>query len=46
MHWNFRRWWPWAKALLAVAIVGGVGWQFAKLLNRPELWERPFQPVC
>lgn len=33
-----------AKALLAVAIVGGVGWQFAKLLRSPELWEKPLRP--
>jgi hypothetical protein len=31
------------KALLAAAIVGGVGWQFARLLRQPELWERPWR---
>jgi hypothetical protein len=34
--------WRWLKAALAVAIVGGVGWQFARLLRQPELWERPW----
>lgn len=33
-----RRWWPWIKLLLAVAIIGGVGWQFVKLLRDPALW--------
>jgi uncharacterized membrane protein YbhN (UPF0104 family) len=31
------------KALLAVLIVGGVGWQFAKLLREPVLWDRPWE---
>ena len=33
--------WRGTKIALAVAIVGGVGWQFAKILRRPELWEQP-----
>jgi glycosyltransferase 2 family protein len=44
MRITLRQLWPWAKALLAVAIVGGVGWQFAHLLGRPELWEQSLQP--
>jgi uncharacterized membrane protein YbhN (UPF0104 family) len=35
--------WRGAKIALAVAIVGGVGWQFAKILRRPELWQQPLE---
>jgi glycosyltransferase 2 family protein len=35
--------WRWLRVALAVAIVGGVGWQFARLLAQPELWNRPWQ---
>src|SRR3954470_16312065 len=38
-----RAWWRWLRVALAVAIVGGVAWQFARLLSQPELWERPWQ---
>ena len=38
-----RRWWRWLRIALAVAIVGGVGWQFARLLTQPELWERSWR---
>src|SRR5437763_15153528 len=38
-----RSWWRWLRALLALAIVGGVGWQFARLLRQPELWEQPWR---
>lgn len=41
MHVSWRRLWPWAKLLLAVAIIGGVGWQFAQILRSPELQEHP-----
>jgi hypothetical protein len=44
MRTSLRAWWPWLKALLAVAIIGGVAWQFAKLLRSPELWEHSLQP--
>src|SRR5581483_8605050 len=37
-----RTWWRWLRTVLAVAIVVGVGWQFARLLARPELWDRPW----
>src|SRR3954468_23825617 len=33
--------WRLTKLALAVAIVGGVGWQFAKILQREELWAQP-----
>src|SRR5262245_255642 len=36
--------WRVAKPILAVLIVGGVGWQFAKILRQPQLWERPIHP--
>jgi hypothetical protein len=39
-----KHWWPIAKALIALAIVVGVGWRFAGILRRPELWERPLNP--
>jgi len=39
-----KHWWPIAKALIALAIVIGVGWRFAGILRRPELWERPLHP--
>jgi hypothetical protein len=29
------------KALLALAIVGGVGWQFTAVLKNPALWQQP-----
>ncbi|HEY1380988.1 MAG TPA: lysylphosphatidylglycerol synthase domain-containing protein [Gemmataceae bacterium] len=38
-----RTWWRWLRVALAVAIVGGVGWQFARLLAQPELWNRPWR---
>jgi len=44
MQTSWRQLWPWAKALLAVAIVGSVGWQFARLLRSPELWRQPLDP--
>jgi glycosyltransferase 2 family protein len=43
MRSGWRSAWRWLKALLAVAIVAGVGWQFARLLAQPELWDRPWQ---
>ncbi len=38
-----QTWWRWLRFALAVAIVAGVGGQFARLLAQPELWERPWQ---
>jgi hypothetical protein len=37
-----RAWWQWMRIALAVAIVGGVGWQFARLLSHPVMWARPW----
>ena len=34
-----RRWWPLLKALLVVAILVGVGWQFARILRSEALQE-------
>ncbi|MBI1916667.1 MAG: flippase-like domain-containing protein [Planctomycetes bacterium] len=33
----FRRWWPWLKVVLFVAILFGVGWQFVRILQNEEL---------
>jgi uncharacterized membrane protein YbhN (UPF0104 family) len=33
------------KALLTLAIVGAVGWQFARDLRSPGLWQRAFHPA-
>ncbi len=41
---SLRAWWPWLKAGLAVVILGGVAWQFARVLGSPELWEHSLQP--
>ncbi|MFO0807081.1 MAG: lysylphosphatidylglycerol synthase domain-containing protein [Gemmataceae bacterium] len=39
--WSGKRLWArWIKAGLATLIVAGVGWQFARLLSTPELWDR------
>jgi hypothetical protein len=32
------------KIVVALLVVAAVGWQFAKILKRPELWERPVRP--
>src|SRR5262249_49956549 len=32
-----RRWWRVAKAVLTLAILAGVGWQFVRILQAPEL---------
>ena len=36
--------WRATKIVLAVLVIGGVGWQFAKILRRPELWTQPLRP--
>jgi uncharacterized membrane protein YbhN (UPF0104 family) len=41
----FKKWWPVLKALLALAIVGALGWQFARDLRSPALWQRSFHPA-
>lgn len=35
--------WRIVKIMLAMLIVGGVGWHFAKILRRPELWQQPLR---
>jgi uncharacterized membrane protein YbhN (UPF0104 family) len=35
--------WRWVKIGLAVLIVGAVGWHFANILRRPELWQQPLR---
>jgi uncharacterized membrane protein YbhN (UPF0104 family) len=35
--------WRVVKVALAVLIVGGVSWHFAKILQRPELWRQPLR---
>lgn len=44
---HLRQLWPVMKAILALAILVGVGWQFVKILRRSELWEEalPFRPA-
>jgi glycosyltransferase 2 family protein len=32
-----RRWWPFLKIAVFIAILAGVGWQFARILQSPEL---------
>src|SRR5437867_3397899 len=40
---GLRKWWPWLKALLALAIVLAVGRQFLRdLQSHPELWNLSF----
>lgn len=41
MQVNWPILWRAVKVALALLIVGGVGWQFAKILRRPELWQQP-----
>ncbi len=35
-----RKWWPWIKAVLAIAILVGIGRQLAPAAN-PAMWHRP-----
>jgi glycosyltransferase 2 family protein len=35
-----KKWWPVGKALLGVAVIVAVGWQFARILNDPTLREQ------
>ena len=44
MRARFRQWWPVVQAVVAVVVVGLVGWQFARTLRRPELWQQPLHP--
>src|SRR6266404_7274676 len=36
--------WRATKIVLAVLVIGGVAWQFAKILCQPELWAKPLEP--
>ena len=38
------RLWSAFKTLIALSILVGVGWQFVKILQRPELWDQPLRP--
>jgi glycosyltransferase 2 family protein len=40
MRMKWGKIWRVATGVLAILIVGGVGWQFAKILRRRELWEQ------
>ncbi|MBV9122387.1 MAG: flippase-like domain-containing protein [Planctomycetes bacterium] len=42
MRSRFDKWWPWLKALCAIAIVAAVSWRFVRDLQHPELWQRSF----
>lgn len=44
MRVRLRQWWPAVKVIVAVAVVGLVGWQFARTLQSPELWQQPLRP--
>jgi uncharacterized membrane protein YbhN (UPF0104 family) len=39
-----RKWWPFLKAILALAILVMIGRQFVRDLSRPELWQRRLHP--
>ena len=41
---QLRRWWPAAKAVLALVILLAIGGRFYRDLRRPDLWHRPFHP--
>jgi glycosyltransferase 2 family protein len=41
MRWRVQYWWPIGKVLLALVIMTAVGWRFAVVLRRPELWQQP-----
>jgi uncharacterized membrane protein YbhN (UPF0104 family) len=44
MRLSLRSCWPYLKAFLAVVVIAAVGWQFARTLRSPELWESSLQP--
>ncbi|HZY88984.1 MAG TPA: lysylphosphatidylglycerol synthase transmembrane domain-containing protein [Gemmataceae bacterium] len=44
MRGKWRRWWPAVKWLLGLAILVLIGRQFARDLQRPDLWQRPLHP--
>jgi glycosyltransferase 2 family protein len=41
MRIDWQWWWRVGKIVLGLAIVVGIGWRFATILRRPELWEQP-----
>jgi glycosyltransferase 2 family protein len=43
MQGSWRRALPLVKLLVGAVIIAAVGWQFAKVLRRPELWSKPFR---
>src|SRR5262245_28846403 len=44
MQQRWKRFWPVLKLVLTGIILAAVGRQFARDLQRPDLWERPLQP--
>ena len=44
MRETLRRWWPAIKWLLGLAILLFIGRQFARDLQRPDLWQRQLHP--
>src|SRR5581483_4914168 len=40
---GFRKWWPWCKAFLALAILIAIGRQLLRDLRRPDLWQYSIQ---
>jgi uncharacterized membrane protein YbhN (UPF0104 family) len=44
MRGKWRRWWPAVKWLLGLTILVLIGRQFARDLQRPDLWQRQLRP--
>ncbi len=37
MRETLKKWWPWIKAVLLLLLLGGVGWQFLRIVQNEEL---------
>ncbi len=35
------RWWSVLKVILILAVLAAVGWEFARILRQPQLWQQP-----